>query len=248
VQRTDRPVSWDVGAVYFILPALSVFGGASEGTYPIFNTEEPESIGQTPERTRQYEGGLRYALRSALTLSTALYETTRDDVFVVLTDAAGDEVPSTFSYQVKGWEVTLNANPTQRWSILANYAHQVALISSFPQTPADVGNSVPGVPSKLANLWTSYAVVPNAPLGTLQVAAGLRYRDLMYGDAGSTRIVPGYTLVDLMVSFANRRWSLRGGVNNVFDRQNFAYAAGTGGGAFPGPGTTFLLQASYTIH
>src|SRR5262249_28588261 len=44
VTQYDAPLNWDAGAVYFINPRLSVFGGYSNSTYPIFNTEEPQSV------------------------------------------------------------------------------------------------------------------------------------------------------------------------------------------------------------
>ena len=44
VERKDDMTSWDIGAVYFLTKDLSVFGGWSSAAYPIFNTEEPETI------------------------------------------------------------------------------------------------------------------------------------------------------------------------------------------------------------
>lgn len=72
VKRSDALASWDVGAVYFLAPTLSVFTGYSSAAYPIFNTEEPESIGQTPERGTQLEAGARWQASPLLTLTSSV--------------------------------------------------------------------------------------------------------------------------------------------------------------------------------
>jgi hypothetical protein len=36
-------------------------------------------------------------------------------------------------------------------------------------------------------------------------------------------------------------------VSNIFDRENFITAAGTGGGALPGPGRTYFAKLSYHL-
>jgi iron complex outermembrane recepter protein len=243
VSRTDDPFSWDVGTVYFLWPNLSVFSGYANDTYPIFNTEEPESIGQTPERSKEYEAGLRFQLLPQVTATTSLYQNTRQNVFTVLTDpATGLEEPTTFSYRVKGWETDIDAAPIDKWHVVANFARQIPVITDYPQTPSDVGNRVPSVPSLLANLWTSYDFTVGDPLGTIRASAGVQYRNREYADAGETRIVPGAPLINLGLGIPKENYEFSFGINNLLDRRNFLYAAGTGGGAFPGTGLTVFAR------
>lgn len=232
--------SWDTGLVYFLMPDLSVFGGYSSAAYPIFNTEEPESVGQTPETGTQIETGVRFQQASWLSASSSLYRATRDNVFTLIGD-----VPTVFSYRVEGWESDVNLRPTDGWNIIANFSAQTPVITNYPATPADVGRYVPSVPTILANLWTTYDI-PIPGIGAEpQIAFGARYRDHEFGDVGNTRRVPGVPLFDTVLGIPFHEWEFQVGVSNIFDRQNYVDAAGTGSGAAPGPDRTYFVKLSY---
>jgi iron complex outermembrane receptor protein len=250
VKQNDQETSWDVGAVYFLTKDLSVFAGYSSDAYPIFNTEEPETIGQVPETGHQVEGGVRYQLPPILTVSTSVYRATRDHVFTLLSEPnpsgpGNIDVPQVFSYGITGWETDVNLHPLPALNIIANAAVQDGSITSFPQTPADVGRRPPSVPSLLANGWVTYDVdLGHDVLKTLQLQLGARYRSQEYADAGETRIIPSSILVDAGVALPFKAFTINAGVNNVFDRRNFLFGDGTGGGAFPGPGRTWFVRLS----
>jgi outer membrane receptor protein involved in Fe transport len=231
-----------VGAVYFLHPSLSVFGGYSTGAYPVFNTEEPESTGQVPERSTQAEAGVRLDLAPALTLTSSAFRTTRSNVFTVLVDANGLDVPSVFSYRVEGVELDLNARPFEGLTINANMTRQFPTITGFPTAPANIGHAIPSVPSILANGWVAYEFTPSAEIGALRVSAGARYRNKEFADAASTRLVPGAPIFNVGIALPRDRWTLMVGVDNATDRRQFQYAAGAGGGAAPGPGRTAFVR------
>jgi iron complex outermembrane receptor protein len=242
VERNDSPISWDVGAVYFLTPGLSAFAGYSSDAYPIFNTEEPESIGQVPERGTQVEVGARAQKGAWLSLSSSLYRVTRENVFTLLVEpdpgnpAGNIDVAQVFSYRVQGWETDLNLRPAEPWNLLVDWAVQDGEITRYPQAPADIGHAPPSVPSFLANAFTTYETP--VPIGALQFSFGVRYRNHEWADANQTRQVPGVPLLDAGLSLMHDRWTLSGGVQNLADRRNFLYGDGTGGGALPGAGRT----------
>lgn len=253
VVRNDAPFSWDAGTVYYLRPSLSVFTGYANSAYPIFNTEEPQTVAQAPEHGTMVEGGVRYQWDSMLTVTSAVFQGTRQNVYVLNTvpnpNGPGNiDQAAFFSYRVTGWETDLTAVPNERWIINANLTVQNPRITDYPQTPADVGNFVPSIPSVLANAWITYAVPPPQDLflppsvGPLRASFGVRYRNVEYADAGMTRIVPGVPLYDagLEQTIGNVTWRL--GVNNILNQAYYVYAAGTGGGAFPGPGRTAYLR------
>jgi iron complex outermembrane receptor protein len=249
VTRTDTPFSWDAGTVYYLRKDLSVFAGYSDSYYPIFNTEEPQTVAQAPEHGTEYEAGVRYQLASMLTLATAVFQATRQNVFNLTTVAnpigpGNIDVAEFFNYRVTGWETDLTATPTDRWIINANLTLQNPRITSYPPTPANVGNFVPSVPSMLANAWITYLIAMPQQLGPLKASVGVRYRNGEYSDVGNTRDVPGTPLFDAALEETIRNVTWRLGVNNIFDRSNYVYAAGTGGGAFPGPGRTAYLRVT----
>ncbi len=251
VMRTDTPFSWEAGTVYYLRSDFSIFAGYSDSYYPIFNTEEPQTIAQAPEHGTQYEAGLRYQWPSVLTLATAVYQGTRQNVFILNTvpnpNGPGNiDEAAFFAYRVTGWETDLTARPTDRWTINANFTLQNPKITDYPSTPADVGNFVPSVPSVLANAWITYALplpLPQ-PFGPVKASFGVRYRNVEYADVGETRVVPGAPIYDAALEETIKNVTWRLGVNNIFDRPYYVYAAGTGGGAFPGPGLTAYTRVS----
>ena len=71
MERDNALFSWDAGALYRLIDGVAVFGGYSTSSYPIFNTEEPQTVAQAPEHGTQYEAGIRYQWTSRLTVTTA---------------------------------------------------------------------------------------------------------------------------------------------------------------------------------
>jgi len=244
VVRQDDRFEWDLGAVYQFTDAVALFGGYSSNSYPIFNTEEPQSIGQVPEKGTQVEAGLRFRQGQWLALSTSLFRTTRRNVYTTLLIDNVD-TPTVFSYRTRGWESDLTLRPLPAWNIIANLTLQDPELTDYPQTPALVGYRVPSVPRRLANIWTSYDIALPDTLGTLQLAAGMRHRSGSFGDAAQTRLLPGATMADLSAAWLHGPWTLRAGVNNLNDARNFDYAAGAGSGAIPGQPRTFFLSLAF---
>lgn len=254
VKRTDDLMSFDVGAVYVLAPALSVFTGYSSAAYPIFNTEEPESVGQTPERGTQLEVGTRLQAGPFLSLTSSVYAATRRNVFTQLTEPNPNgpgnlTVAQTFAYRVRGWETDLKLQPTRPWAVLANLAIQDGEITRYPQTPADLGHPIPSVPKVLANLWSSYELPPAATAGgaPAQLSLGVRYRGTEFADAGQTRKVPGVVIADGEAAWPIGKVKLALGIDNLFDRRVFLYGDGTGGGALPGAGRTAFIRLSTRV-
>ncbi|MDE8651698.1 TonB-dependent receptor [Novosphingobium album (ex Liu et al. 2023)] len=241
VVRKDDRFEWDVGAVYQLADAFALFGGYASNSYPIFNTEEPQSIGQVPEKGTQIEAGLRVRQDKWLALSSSLFRTTRKNVYtIILVDNL--DVSQVFSYRVKGWETDLTLRPVPAWNIIANFTLQDPVLVDYPQNPGQIGNRVPSVPKRIGNVWTSYDLALPEAVGTLQFAAGLRYRSAYFGDTGETRTLPGATMIDLSAALLHGPWTVRAGVSNIGDKRNYDYAAGTGSGAIPGQGRTFFVS------
>ena len=228
-----------------------MFAGYSDADYPIFNTEEPQTIAQTPERSEQFKVGLRYELPSKIAVSSSLFQATRQNVFDLDTipnpSGPGNiDVASFFDYRVSGWENDLNLNFGQ-WNFIGNLTIQRPVITTYP-TPADVGNHVPSVPSVLANFWTTYDFVLPEPIPHLRAALGLQYQGKEFSDVGQTRIIPGAPVVSLALQMHGDRVSLAVGVNNVLDQRYFMYGAGTGGGAYPGEGRSVYARLSVALN
>ena len=200
---------------------------------------------------RQYELGLRYEIPSLLAISSALFQATRENVFDLLTVAnpvgsGNEDIASFFNYRVRGWENDMNVQ-LDNWNLIANLTVQRPVITSYP-TAADVGNPVPSVPSVLASFWATYDVPLPEEAPALRLALGVRYQGLEYADVGETRIVPPSPVVNMGVQMHKGRYTVAVGLNNAFNERDFLYGAGTGGGAFPGPGRTAYARLSIALN
>jgi outer membrane receptor for ferric coprogen and ferric-rhodotorulic acid len=153
-----------------------------------------------------------------------------------------------FNYRVRGWENDINVALLSNWHLLANLTIQSPVITSYPQTPGNVGNLVPSVPSALGNVWTSYDVPLPDPDGALQAAFGVSYQGQEFADAGSTRVVPRAPTVASALQWQLNRYKVVVGVNNLFNQRVFLYGDGTGGGAFPGPGRTVYARLTVALY
>ena len=79
-------------------------------------------------------------------------------------------------------------------------------------------SSPTNTPRTVLNLWTSYAFTPQ-----LEASVGLRRVGAVYADAANTQSWPGYTLVDLGMSYRiNRNAQLTARLRNATDK---VYAA-----------------------
>ena len=54
----------------------------------------------------------------------------------------------------------------------------------------------------------------------------------------------GYSKVNASLNWSKDKFLVRAWVDNLFDRENFLYGDGTGGGAYPGPGRTWFVRLS----
>src|SRR6202012_4107250 len=59
--RNDTPVSWNVGALYKVLPWVSPYAGVSVSHLTNFNSENTQNGIGAPELARQYEAGIKLA-------------------------------------------------------------------------------------------------------------------------------------------------------------------------------------------
>ena len=84
--RDDAPVSWNVGALYKVLPWMSPYVGVSESHLANFNSENTQNGIGAPESALQYEAGIRFSfLNDRLILNTALFDVSRNNVATLTT-------------------------------------------------------------------------------------------------------------------------------------------------------------------
>jgi len=226
--RNDAPVSWNVGALYKVLPWMAPYVGVSRSHLTNFNGENTQNGVGAPESALQYEAGIKFAwLADRVVLNVATFDVKRDHVATAAT-VNGVEAVLFDSQKTRGTEASADLALTSQWHLLANVTHQNAYITDNPQGITSEGHRPQGAPDMLANVWTTY----DFALGGLQgfrVGAGVNYQDKSYSDLTNANSVPGFAVVNMLVGFDKPTWGVDVNVRNVTDRRYIIAANGAGG-------------------
>jgi iron complex outermembrane recepter protein len=233
--QDNAPVSWNAGALYKVFPWASPYFGISKSFLTNFNSENTQNGIGAPESALQYEAGIKFSfLNDRIVLNTAAFNVSRDNVATAVAVASingGQESVVFDSQKTEGFEASLNAKVTDRWSILANVTAQDAVVTNNPQGIAAVGNHPQGVPAYMANLWTTYKF-PIAGLDGFQIGGGLNYRDKTYSDITNVNSIPAYVIGNAMFGYEGDGWGVSLNVKN-FTNERY-YLAANAAGAFVG--------------
>jgi iron complex outermembrane receptor protein len=232
--RNDTPVSWSGGVLYEFRPDLSAFAGVSRSALTNFNSEATSTGIFAPETALSYEAGVKLsAWGKRLTLTSSLFDVTRDNVFTEV-----NNVVFFNNQETRGGELDLELKPFTQWTILANATVQRAALTEEPSQPASTGNRPVGVPASIFNLWSSYDFALGTARG-FRVGAGVSYNDKTYGNTQNTVSIPSSTVIDAVLSYDQRLWGATLGVQNIADVTWYVTALGAGG-AVGQPRSVFL--------
>jgi iron complex outermembrane recepter protein len=204
--RNDQPVSWNVGALYKLLPGVSPYAGVSRSYLTNFNSENTQNGIGAPETALQYEAGVKFNLfNDRLVINTAIFDVSRNVAAAVTLN--GIEAVVFDAQRTRGAEISVDAAPTEPWHVLANATAQNAVITDNPQGISSVGNHPPGVPAYIANLWTTYKFSV-ARLPGFMVGGGLNYQSTTYSDITNVNSIPAYVIGNALLAYTTLRWSL----------------------------------------
>ena len=167
-----------------------------------------------PERDRTYELGVKWALGQRLALTTAVFRTETANARAAVTgglqELIGDEL-------VRGFEVGLSGDITDRWQMFAAFSFLDSKIVDDGPVATNEGNTFPNTPRNSFSLWTSYAVSQRVTIG-----GGATYVDERFGNVANTVWIPEYWRYDAMAAFTvSRKVSLQVNVQNLTDETYF---------------------------
>ena len=241
----QTPLSWNVGALYKLMPGVSVYGGVSRSWLTNFNSENTQQ-GIGPNKSgMQYEGGLRFAsLDDKIVLNTVVFRVLRNNVAVAFTNPLGppgNEAVAFDDYKIDGVEAALDARITNQWHVLANATVMDPVVTASPQTVLQstvLDHAPQGVPRYLANLWTTYDFAI-AGIHGFQVGAGVNYQDKSYADNTNVNSIPAATILNAELAYLSPTWDVVLNVKNLTNARYFV--AANAAGAYVGdPLSAFL--------
>jgi catecholate siderophore receptor len=239
-ERTDTEVSWRGGVVYKPRPNGSLYAGYSTAFNPSAEglTLNAATAALEPETTENLEVGTKWdVFREKLSLVASLFRAVKNNARTPGINAGDPPTVLEGEQRVTGIELGASGRVGDRLTLLAGYSAMSSEIEAS-NTAADVGNALALVPEQTFNLWATYEFP-----WRLTVGAGAQYMDSVYRNTANTFQVPGYTLVNGLVSYeVNRHLTLRLNATNLGD-VDFVDRVG-GGHYIPGQGRQVIVSSS----
>lgn len=237
--------TWRAGAIYKPRSDISVYVNWSDTFEPQATRNQRTIVGGpfAPVTGAQIEGGVKTALLDGkIQTGLAIYQIVRKNVLQIdrsLPKVNGeDQLAPLGEVTSKGFELSVSADITPSWVVLANYGYNDTKITGTAPGQSitnAVGRRFVNAPRHQAGFWTRYDV---RPIDTA-FAFGGQYVSEQRGFDGE-RVKP-FTVFDGTITkkFAFADIMLR--VENIFDKRYALSGFGLDNGAFPGrPRTAFL--------
>jgi catecholate siderophore receptor len=213
--------NYQAGLVFKPTARGSVYLSTGTSSTPSGNTlgDGTENLATTnqdlaPERDRTYELGAKWSVAKRLLLTTAVFRTETANARAAtaggLQATIGDEL-------MRGFEVGVSGNVTDRWQVFANFAFLDSEIVDDGPVATNDGNEFPNTPRNSFSLWTSYQISPRVTIG-----GGANYVDRRFGNVANTVRIPEYWRYDAMAAFTiGRKVNLQVNVQNLTDEVYF---------------------------
>ncbi len=240
-KNSDSKVVPRLGLVYRYAENVSFYGTYAEGFEPNFGYTAQEGGPFDPTSSRLYEIGAKYLVFDGdLLLTSALYRITNDDIVVWANDASNSDLyRQRGQEQSTGLELEAVGKVTERLSIIANYAYNVAKATK-DEIRENEGKTKEGAPRHAATLWGKYELG-----GGFAVGAGVEYvgkRETFQEDFR----LPAYTLFNAGLFYKSGGWNVSLLGKNLTDKKHWTggYYPGR---VFPGNPLQVTLSARYAF-
>jgi catecholate siderophore receptor len=224
LERPDNLVSPRIGLVVKPITPVSIYSSYSVSYLPSsgdqFSSLTTVTEQVKPERFNNYEVGVKWDIRPALALTTAVYRLDRTNTRS--TDPNDPtRIVQTGATRTNGYELGLSGNITRAWRVAAGYTWQDALIVRSTVAAA-AGAQVAQVPRQTMSIWNNYQLHPRLAAGL-----GVSYRSDMFAAVDNTVVLPAYLRTDAAAYFRlTRQLRLQTNVENMFNRKYYVNADG----------------------
>jgi iron complex outermembrane receptor protein len=243
-QYDEQKLTPAVGLVVKPLAGLSLYANYIEGLQagaiaPVTAVNAGEAL--APFVSRQVEAGAKYDFGS-FGASLSAFQIVQPSSF---TNPATNRFSADGEQRNRGVELNVFGEPLPGLRLLGG----VALTDSeLTKTVGNINNgkTAPGVPATQINLYAEYDL-PFAVARGLTLTGRLITTSSQFLDQGNTQKIPNWTRVDLGLRYVWQRAdgkpvTLRAAVENVFDKNYYASAAG--GFLTLGSPRTYLVSAA----
>lgn len=222
--RVDETWSPRFGVIVKPRPNLSLYASYATSFLPQSGDQFSVLSAQTqllePEKFKNLEAGLKWAIRPQLFATVAVFRLERDNTqapdplnpgFVVLTGAT----------RAQGVELGLAGQVSSALQLSLGYTYLDGEIRSTTNA-APAGRRLAQLPEHQASAWARYNVTPRFGIG-----AGAIHQSDQYASIGNAVVLPAYTRVDAAVFVdLTKTVELQLNVENLFDATYYPSAHG----------------------
>ena len=217
-----------VGLVYSVVPSTNVYATWIRGFEPqsVAVQSNPGSGGPfDPVESELWEIGAKGEyLNKRLSVTTALFSLRQKNTLYNAGVSGQPDLMVPIGEELsRGVEFDVSGRILPYWSIMANYAFNVAEISKAPEGTKDLNLQRPGTPRHSANLWTKF-IVPAGMLRNLGIGIGLNGVSERKGQVGRRENVvayPGYALLNLALYYKVQEVQVQVNLNNALNKQYY---------------------------
>ncbi|RST53044.1 TonB-dependent siderophore receptor [Variovorax sp. MHTC-1] len=212
--RKDDAFTGRAGVVYLADNGLAPYASFSQSFEPVSGSDRAGSRFK-PTTGEQYEFGIRYQPKdSNMLLSAAVYDLRRQNVITV------DPIDNRNSVQTgevrsRGLELEAKASLTRNLNLIAAYSYTDARVTQS-NTPEELGTRF-RAPYHLFSLWADYGL-GEFGLPGWRIGGGVRHSSDNPGYYNGGKATPGFTLVDLRLSYERGPMSYALNIKNLSDK------------------------------
>ena len=218
----------------------TVFASYSEGLrgVPWANyTATPKPVEST-----QKEAGVKFAITKKLSGSVAAYQIDRKNTNIADPTTMGVTVIPDGAERSKGVDVDVVWQPTQEFSVSANYAKTDAkLTKASGAVPA--GSKLAGVPEHSGRIWGNYTFKQGRAKG-VSLGAGVTAQSGMMLDSSNADKIGAHRTFDAKIGYENKRVETALTVKNLTNEKYFDRINYFGGHVTPGEDRTVYLSTA----
>ncbi len=247
-EQEDVGLTWRAGALYELTPWVSPYVNVSSSFNP--NTAGTgltfDGTPLDPTTGIQYEGGLKFSLLGQrLTMTTAIYHITKEDVPVVDSAHPGFSLNGG-KMRSQGVELDLIGQITPELQIMASYGYTDTEVLDSNALPE--GASFLNIPLHSGSIWLKYTFT-KGPLKNFGVGAGYFGASTRSGDNNNSFYLPGYSRFDAAMWY---KVDLQSGQElkfqvNAFNLSNERYYESATSAASVQPGAPFTIFAKCSL-
>lgn len=252
-KRDDKGLSYRTGLIWQPTQQSSYYLGYSSLMNPSGEAYQFDlssgltTNNQKPERNKHYELGAKWDLAEGdATLRAAVFRT--EKLYERNTDALSPDVSILYAKRhTDGIEVEIAGRLSERWEVFAGATLMDPKIdqgwASNAPTDANKGAVPKYTPKKTANIWSTYKLTDKITAGLGVYYVGKRYVADSSSDQSRTRFAPSYVRTDAMLSYEERKYSVKLNINNLTNEKY--YDALYGGHASAAAPREFQLTVGY---